>query len=553
MGISPPMIQSYNRNTRTAVPHVKQFIVVILLGAACLALIVTAHSRASSTSRSSLIHDYVTEGPQLTALRGQLAGAVKSIINATHVLHPIWIQNTPIAMDIFITRLYGRTCVAIVSAILHPEVGTFVDLFDIRLTLRELGVYNSTATVSRGNDKWESVYVALWCGSALISTLQNTSTITAQVSSHGMQWERELEYDSDAGSWATLDGDLHNGTADTSSIYEAIEVGGLSCPTIPSIAIFTIFRPGPESGVAWLESWFSHGVSHVYLYLNALIASLSYEDVSRVNDLINAFPSRITLVEWPYSWYSGSVGPSNTQRHHASLSAYASALYRWGHRHTHMGYFDFDEYAVFGSGIDLPLLLPGTTDAEAFAGTSNFDVKVVAASGSTLAYAETSAVIYFLTQHRNFATIKLRQSPALVIFNGSTHLKEFRVRSFSDGLTLRRWPGVRKDQRTKAIISTPWGSVWAQQVCRFPPFGSSTKLLLPSVHGLHVQSALFNLDAPGVTTSQTSQGYFMHIMNLGPHISLLESRQKAWSEAATFQDAAFDAHAEMIRVKKKRG
>jgi hypothetical protein len=124
-----------------------------------------------------------------------------------------------------------------------------------------------------------------------------------------------------------------------------------------NVALFTIFQPNAASGVAWLQSWFTLGVAHVYLFINAVEANttssaarpppvLSPADRSRVEDLVAAFPGRVTLVLWPFSWYSGSVDTialdeegrnSTTLRHLASIAAYTTAIYRWGHLYSHMG------------------------------------------------------------------------------------------------------------------------------------------------------------------------------------------------------------------------
>lgn len=354
-----------------------------------------------------------------------------------------------------------------------------------------------------------------------------------------------------------------------------------------SVGLFTIFKPGPESGVAWLQSWLTHGAAHIYLYVNADADALGAAGTARVLALAEAFPARVTLVMWPYSWYSGSAEPRRgglpTLRHRASLAAYASALYRWGHRHTHLAYFDFDEYLVLpppGLSPLLPLLYPGASEQEAFRRTPTGsaaksrgapvgltpspprlgDAPRVAASGT----GSGSPLDTLLRSFPAARWVTVRQSPAVVMnTSSSAEGVEAAIGAFTavGRPGFLRWPGVRVDQRTKAFLRTPWGDARAAGCCAPPAFGPATRLLLPKVHGPQPRPRSGTVGSGGgaggeeetgptdereTVTPSSAQAYFLHLTNLGAHLSLSAARQVAWAAAATEADASFEAHVAAI-------
>jgi hypothetical protein len=263
---------------------------------------------------------------------------------------PIWLalnDTAPLAIDVFESHWRGRRCVAVVSAPAYAAPSAA----SLRASIPSFGLHDAAPTESRSREDFESAHVSLWC--AAPTGAASSRPVCASGASRGEvfvvfhyhheNWTRAVAVDCAAASPA--------GTAAAPSGARPPQPPVMSAPAPavpPVVALCTVFKPSAASGVAWVQSWLTHGVNHIYLFLNEgadgapVPASLRLEDRARVAELVTAFPGRVTLALWPFRWYSGGSDASGTRRHLASVAAYTAAIYRWGHLYTHFGYFDFD-------------------------------------------------------------------------------------------------------------------------------------------------------------------------------------------------------------------
>jgi hypothetical protein len=229
------------------------------------------------------------------------------------------LNDVPLAMDVFETRLEERRCVAYVTA-LSGSVSQRIDHLRVRATVPTLNIHNATPTAWNSKDDFESAHVSYFC--------EPTSSVVRASSSSAFRVDLEMG---------------------RKSCSVSVSPTILSSPSASGrIAMFTVFQPDAASGVAWIQSWLEHGVTHFYLFLNAGLDgaavpdSMNHTDRTRIEDVVRAFPERITLVLWPFHWYSGSTesessGGRSTQRHLASIAAYTTAVHRFGSSYSFMG------------------------------------------------------------------------------------------------------------------------------------------------------------------------------------------------------------------------
>jgi hypothetical protein len=180
-----------------------------------------------------------------------------------------------------------------------------------------------------------------------------------------------------------------------------------------------------------------------------------------------------------------------------------------------------------------------------------------------------SALVTLLGRYRpDVHVVKFRQSPAVlapVSFSAfaanvpsEPSLPESSTRgSMSDRVTTARelllryralrWPGVRRDLRTKCFVRIPQLTV------------SPHRLLIPSVHGpptlleagappVIPVDAVYSGDAEslGVELVPAPDAYFLHFMNLGQHVSLSAPKQQEWARAASVCDEMFSMHIKTV-------
>ena len=430
-------------------------------------------------------------------------------------IDPIWVRghsDIPLSMDLFLSRIHGPLCVCSVSALRSLDVkGRRLDPSRALLSAPALGIRSASPTLYRASDVFESVTVSFWCIDADAESQflnSSQSNVSIALAYGGKSWRREIPYD-----------------------RESLHGPGMQVfvPHQPSFAVFTLFRPDAGSGTAWLQMWLTLGASHVYLYLNANTTSLTGPATARLEALLAAFPRHVTMMPWPFDFYAG-------ERNFGIVTGLTSAFYRWGHLYTHVCFFDFDEYPVFGGGEGLPLLLPGRSSAKAAftAAPRNGASPPPPPLGNASALA-------FLERYRNFEWIKLRQTPAVIVAPptwsaGSNGSGGVEVGATAPGLAMRRWPGVVLDKRHKTFTRTPRGDAWAAGKAVVGPKGGRIKL--PTNHGPFLKA---KEESAGVVAAASSHAYFLHVMNIGKHVSIDGRTLTAWSAAATEVDAAFAA------------
>jgi hypothetical protein len=197
------------------------------------------------------------------------------------------------------------------------------------------------------------------------------------------------------------------------------------------------------------------------------------------------------------------------------------------------------------------------------------------------------AVLRLLADHSHADVVKLRQSPAVLVAVAAVHsgvpisadgagvvaraittadsLKDLQAEEAAAAVTTSgvfvstasafampkkqqqhlyalRWPGVRRDQRTKCFIRLPSNSAHHHPL----------RLLLPAVHGpgsllvpgewSEAMALMGDAESEGVELVPAAEGFFMHFMNLGQHLSLDAAKQTAWASAANVCDSSFATH-----------
>jgi hypothetical protein len=195
---------------------------------------------------------------------------------------------------------------------------------------------------------------------------------------------------------------------------------------------------------------------------------------------------------------------------------------------------------------------------------------------------EVGRLLWLLGRHPRADVVKLRQSPAILVPDCSAAAAAaapaawvaaapvVHVTSTEELRRLRplRWPGVRRDLRTKCFLRMPAAAASGSSTARVPvskgagsagsqhvpALAPPAPLLLPTVHGPAslLQSSEWSAqwagdsEPAGVELVPAGEGYFLHFMSSGQHESLEAARQRAWSAAANVCDAAFAAHLESI-------
>ena len=108
------------------------------------------------------------------------------------------------------------------------------------------------------------------------------------------------------------------------------------------------------AGPAWFDYWHALGIDRFYVYLNHDLDDLTPTQRGRLVDLLAHTHRVVTLVEWPYRHTDLRPG---SRMHYGQMMAFQSCWHRYRGLHTHMAFFDVDEFLVLPADASLPHFL----------------------------------------------------------------------------------------------------------------------------------------------------------------------------------------------------
>ena len=169
-----------------------------------------------------------------------------------------------------------------------------------------------------------------------------------------------------------------------------------SLPRIPrgpasEVAMAVMYRGDVWTAPAWLDIWAALGIGHFYIYYNGELSAMRDEAPGVIAALER--DARVTLHAWPYAMRTVIQDPTGTSTlpvvnkygkilcylHFAKMMAFNAAFHRYGSRHSHMGYFDFDEYLGLPQSVyDAAAVMDTSPLSALLAAHSAPDVLVVA-------------------------------------------------------------------------------------------------------------------------------------------------------------------------------
>ena len=264
-------------------------------------------------------------------------------------------RNVTFAQDVFLVG----SCVTVLTSMTcqYPDVDFSLLTFEIRsvwgtlctspagsapceervLDKSERGRRRATRVVHRDGYNWSPTTILELCDPQLLG-------------SHTSRVRVALAYPGQGGTSQSFEKEY-----DLSRVASAVpETGGDR-----SFAMTVVFRGDGWAAPAWLDVWSALGISHFYVYYNGPREALLLEDPEAA--AIFESDPRVTLQIWDFPFRTVITDTTGTSKlplvnkygkvdcylHFSKLTAFNSALSRYGSRHEWMGFFDFDEYIAF--------------------------------------------------------------------------------------------------------------------------------------------------------------------------------------------------------------